>query len=83
MSKTVRVPARFFDDHCDRDLDEGCNEVSRNSKGVLVEFTDAAFAELLSDANYYATGFTGEDAAEIRGLIASARATVKTLQAVR
>lgn len=83
MGKTVKVPARFFDDHCDRDLGEGCNEISRNSKGVIVEFTDAALAELLNDAKYYATGFSGEDAVEIRGLIASARATVKAIQAVR
>jgi hypothetical protein len=76
---TRLVPVRFYDDHEMRDLSEGAEIIAKKGHRYLVEFTPAALAELRSDADYYATGFTGEDAAEIRGLIASARATLRAL----
>ena len=79
MTITRRVPAKFFDDHCDRDLGEGTTIIAKKSNGYMVEFTPQALAELKSDADYYATGFNYGDASEIRGLIASARATLKAL----
>lgn len=83
VKKLIRVvPIRFFDDHWSRDLvPEGAIDYLGKSGGKYkLAMTPAAIAELKSDADFYATGFVGEDAAEIRGLIASAKATLKALE---
>lgn len=77
---TVLVPAKFWWDHYNRDLDDTSRVVKGSGHRVLLEMNPAAIAELASDADYYATGFTGEDAADLRGLIASAKATLKALK---
>jgi hypothetical protein len=79
-AKLVRwVPARFWDDHESRDLADGAEFISKAGGGYRIAFTQAALDELKSDADFYATGFTYEDGAEIRGLIASAKATLRHL----
>ena len=83
IKKLVRVvPVRFFDDHFSRDLvpDGECDFISKSGGRYRLAMTPAAIAELKSDADYYATGFVGEDAAEIRGLISSAKATLVALK---
>ena len=85
--KTLRVPALFWNDHiyreCEQDFatDRRTVEIKENSRYIWLSMTPEAIAELLSDADYYATSFVGEDAIGIRGLISSARATVKAIKA--
>ena len=83
--------ARFWDDHTSREteddlllglgisLDERSKVLKRSGSRVLVSMNQLCIAELTSDADYYATGFGYGDDAEIRGLISSAKATVRGL----
>ena len=87
----ITVPARFWDDHASRETeytalheaganistDELTNEVSRTGSKVKLSMNLLCIAELASDADYYATGMTGEP--YLNGLIASAKATVRAL----
>lgn len=49
-----RIPAGFYDDHCERDLDAP-PAVKRNKTAVWIDTDDPAFGELLSDAKWYAS----------------------------
>lgn len=83
--------ARFWDDHISREtedellmslgisLDERSKEIKRSGTRVFVSMNQLCIAELASDADYYATGFGYGDDADIRGLISSAKATVRAL----
>lgn len=79
MPLTIKLPPAFYNDHVSRDLPSGT--VLKETKSyVLVELDDVAFADLLSDAEYYdserqAFGF------EFAGLCRSAAATAKRLRA--
>lgn len=78
---TVDLPARFHADHTARDL-AGGTVVKRTARLVRVELDAASYDELLADARHYAAGAdAGFDPAELGGLIASARATVRRLLA--
>jgi hypothetical protein len=75
----VTVPPVFYADHVTRDLPAG-RVVKQTKRAVTVELTADELAELRSDAEHYAhsmadAGFEG------RGLIASAKATLKALDA--
>jgi len=74
----VTIPARFFYDHQSRDLPTG-RVTGATSKLVQVDVTPDELAEWRSDAEHYATpgNFTDPD---LRGLVASARATLRRLQ---
>lgn len=74
----IDLPPAFYDDHVSRGLNAGLAR-KRTQRYVRVELDAAAWAELLSDARHYADGDMGY-AAELPGLVASARATVKRLQ---
>ena len=78
----VDVPARFYDDHASRDLPSG-RVVKPLARRYRVELTLDEFHELLNDALYYASPFGPRDFDGWRGLVASARATVRVLEAVR
>lgn len=76
----VRLPRRFYDDHVDR-MDDGADApvgtLLRSTKAHhFVQLDEAAFRELLSDARHYS-----DDYPEFPGLMASARATVRALEA--
>lgn len=75
----VTLPTRFYDDHDDRLLPSG-TLVKRTRRSVTVDLDPEAFADLLSDARHYADPVNGY-AAESPGLVASARATVRALEA--
>lgn len=84
--QTYRLPPRFYADHDERGLPEQGRSVlvRATQASALVAMDAAAYDELRSDALYYAeemgrpeTGFGGD--ARERGLIASARATVRAL----
>ena len=85
--KTIRVPALFWNDHAYRECEEQFApdrqtiEIKENSRYIWLSMTPEAISELLSDARYYSSEFTGEDAIGIRGIIMSARATVKAIKA--
>lgn len=74
---TVKIPPAFYDDHVARDLPAG-TETHRTKKVVTVDLDAAELAELVSDAKHYA-----DSAADFwedhRGLVISARATLKVL----
>lgn len=83
--RTYKVPGRFFEDHMTRRFREGVwRDHDRNAnerwvgRYVYVTMTAQQVDELLCDAEHYAEGGGGFDP-EYRGLIASARATVKAL----
>lgn len=79
---TVDLPVRFYEDHVDRDLPAG-TLIKQAVKFTRVELDREAYDDLLSDAEYYADS-EGFDMREglMRGLVASARATIKKLRAV-
>jgi hypothetical protein len=74
---TVKIPPAFYDDHVARDLPAG-TETHRTKKVVTVDLDADELAELVSDAKHYA-----DSAADFwedhRGLVISARATLKVL----
>jgi hypothetical protein len=80
---TVRVPAKFYDDHDERDCEPYCNPVKRSSRFVWLRLDDEGLAELLDDARHYAERgqFGDEWGAENGGLVRSAAATVKAIEA--
>jgi hypothetical protein len=80
---TYRLPPRFIADHESRDLlDLTARPVRRLARAVVVELTDDEARSLLLDAQHYADPDQGYSD-EMRGLAASARATVRVLLSVR
>ena len=89
MTRTLTVPARFWQDHLERACrcGESCpdkeahedDDGTRVSDGIRVTLNDVDFNELLSDALFYsdAVQMMGP---EYIGLQSSARATVQRIQ---
>ena len=83
---TIRVPAKFFDDHEERDCEPYCTPVKRTSRFVWLRPDDEGLDELLDDAKHYAEpGQFGEWGRENygRGIVRSAAATVEAIEAAR
>lgn len=81
---TIRVPAKFFDDHEDRDCEPYCTVVKRTSRFVWLRPDDEGLDELLDDAKHYAEpGQFGEWGRENTSLVRSAAATVAAIQESR
>lgn len=76
---TVRLPARFYDDHDARDLPSGV-VVKRLAREVDVQLDREALDDLRSDAEHYAT--EPEYRTYDPGLVASARSTLNRLRGV-
>lgn len=76
------IPARFYEDHRGRDCGETGIVVKRLASKVRVQLDRTAYDDLLSDAEHYAGDGMSEWWDEGRGVILSARATVKALRAV-
>jgi hypothetical protein len=79
----VKVPKTFVDDHDSRGLMErglASAVVKATKTNYTLSLTPEEFAELLDDARHYADGGCEMFGWEYRGLIASARATVKALE---
>jgi hypothetical protein len=82
--KLIRVPAKFFDDHEERDCEPYCDPVKRTSRFVWLRPTDPGLDELLSDARYYGDDDGGPDAiGDDGGLVRSAKATVRAIESAR
>lgn len=82
----VKVPRAFVEDHARRDLIErgldACT-VKVLKSGYVLDLTEAEFDELLDDARYYSGEGCRVFGFEMAGLISSARATVRAMEAVR
>lgn len=83
MSVTLQIPAKFWDDH---HIGRGCSEtaivIKENKQLVTVELDDEAWGDLYSDASYYAEQDGSVWASDFRGLISSAKATLRRMNAV-
>lgn len=77
MQATIKIPDRFYIDHMERSLPTP-EDVGSFKNHALIRADDPALWELLSDAEHYAHP-SGPDAAP-RGVIASAKATVKAIR---
>lgn len=76
---TVKVPARFYNDHEERELPSG-TVIKGNSHRITVELDKEELHELLSDARYYSDPHGPYVDAALRR---SAQRTVKILEAHR
>ena len=84
--KVYKLPGTFFEDHMNRYFGEGLwehhnrdNEIWSNRQ-VTIRLTDDQMYHLLDDAEFYSSG--GGDfypPSEYRGLISSAKATVRAI----
>ena len=78
----LELPRRFFEDHEERELPSG-EVAKRKSKTVVVDLNDEELDEVDSDARYYADSSYGDMDPEYWGLVLSARATTKKINAYR
>ena len=76
--KTINLPPKFFFDHQERDLPTPA-AIKVSQRAVKIDANDPDLPELLSDARYYAEEMEADDSF-MRGLIASAKATVKAIK---
>ncbi len=81
MTLTMTLPPRFVYDHWSRDLpEEGTStKVSETKRTVTVEMDWPAAVDLYSDAKHYSDAGIAQDMG-LRGLAASARATVAAMR---
>lgn len=77
---TIRVPAKFFDDHEERECEPFCTPVKRSSRFVWLRPDDEGLGELLDDARHYADEDGGPDAYE--GSAAMRRSAAATVAAI-
>jgi len=83
-AETIRVPAKFFGDHEERECEPCCEPVKRSERFVWLRSDDPGLAELLDDARHYGDDAGGPDAiGDDGGLVRSAKATVKAIEAAR
>lgn len=76
----VRVPAKFFVDHMERELPTP-KDLGGGKTYVWIALNDPATDELLDDARYYSDPYgPGAGDRDYAGLRASARATVKAIE---
>ena len=77
--RPIRVPAKFFDDHEERECEPFCEPVKRSSRSVWILPSDPGLPELLDDARHYANPYSfGSEYGDLRR---SAAATVKAIEA--
>lgn len=74
----MKLPNYFYADHRARECGASGKVISNTASYTIVELDDTALADLISDADYYAS-FMGSDFHNNRGLVLSARATIKAI----
>lgn len=83
---TVELPLKFWLDHKNRDCSPSSIELKRNKIYVTVQLDEEAWSDIYSDAEFYATYFNNsrrtEDEQMMVDLEASAKSTLKRLDAV-
>ena len=79
---TYKVTKAFYQDHLYRDCGDATNIVKETKTHFVLALTEKTYADLLSDAKYYSCPDMVEELwNDYRGLVLSARATVKVLTA--
>jgi hypothetical protein len=78
MAKFFNVPAKFYRDHAERELPTPI-AYAKGLRTVELCSDDPVIDELLNDALHYSDGVDGAE----KGLIMSARATVRAIHKVR
>jgi hypothetical protein len=74
---TVKIPMRFYEDHLERDCEEG-TIIKVLASHYVMELTESAYRDLKSDADYYRD--CGESMGfDMQWLISSARATYNAI----
>lgn len=76
----IRVPAKFFDDHEERECEPFCTPIKRTGRFVWLYWNDEGLNELLDDARHYADEDGGPDAYE--GSAAMRRSATATVAAI-
>lgn len=77
----VVIPTLFWRDHFDRAENDTAEVVKAGERLTTVILDEAAWANLYSDADYYASQDNDVWAGDYRGLINSARTTLKRMTA--
>jgi len=80
---TIRIPRKFYDDHEERGLPAPA-VLKATSRHYWIDALSRDLDELLSDARYYAEAidfYPGSGMEYLSGLVASARATVRAIEA--
>lgn len=77
---TIQLPATFWDDHRERDCSETAVELKRSARLVTVELDAESWADIYSDAKHYGTSNPSHFDGDYRGLIQSAKATLRRLE---
>jgi type I restriction-modification system DNA methylase subunit len=76
------VPRRFWDDHAERvGREEAGTFVKNMARNVIVDLTEDQLFDLWQDADLYATAEVSDLGREYKGVVFSARATVRRLAA--
>lgn len=81
--RLVRVPAKFFSDHEDRECEPFCEPVKSTKRFVWLRLDDPGLDELLSDARHYADEWGPDEIGDGGGLKRSAAATVRAIEAAK
>ena len=76
---TLDAPRTFWHDHEYRGLADDVEVVKILARKVRVRLTDEQLSELRSDAAFYASEFRSDEEPYLRGLAASAAATVRAI----
>ena len=79
MSTTLRIPPVFYLDHLARECGKSGKIIRSGKSYLIVELDDAALDDLMSDASYYVECADTFDPS-IRGLVFSARATLRAIE---
>lgn len=81
----VCLPPTFYADHVDRCLPSG-HVIHTTKNNLWVQVDKAAFADLVSDADYYSDPFVAADVLScspyLFGMLTSAKATLRRLRKV-
>ena len=80
MTKLIKIPQRFYEDHLERDLE--CPAIVKETKThYWISADDEHLKELHEDADFYAFPYVDARPGEyLWGIVTSARATVKAIE---
>jgi hypothetical protein len=80
---TISVAPRFWYDHKDRGCSPTAEVIKYTEKNVTVLLDEQAWSDLYSDAEYYGGSDGNWFGGDYRGLVASARSTLRKMQSVQ
>lgn len=82
----IRIPRRFYDDHCERDLPAPPVLKATSKHYYICGLPTSMLDELLDDADYYSHAidcYPGSGMEYLSGIVSSARATAKAIRKAR